>query len=411
MSLRIARSTVRQLSSQLLAITAMISFLIAGLSSCEPFHSPWSAEADVATGFPPRTYGYDRCKAWADGNWHDSGAGMTLVVGDDEPRGICGFVVRHGSNPLTYRVSLRVPCGVVGNITNPSPGQCNNGYDNMNNNKVAWTDLVNPRYAYLPDTTWGFVFELDPYTSQHFTASIPRYNVIGDTTSAGDFFVKALVRFQYLGQNPATDPAEAYYKLLGEIERQTKGHSGPSTVEVGQAATWQVTAGSYNLLLYRFQWYLDGTLQTGATNSYFSAGQTSGTHHYKALVTLHDLTVDTVTFDVATVMHAGVSGTSNITEAGSYTWDAEETGVSGVSYSWWKVDDGTSATTYLGSGSSASVTLDASSASFNISVMQSSSGWPSASAIRHVHVNIGGLEQLKAPVARTAPKRAAPPKR
>ena len=381
-----------------LAIRSAMYGCVSFALSCQPYNGSF---VTVPTGFYPRTSGISAtCQTSASVGWVESGATLGVMASDEAPR-ICGYVVRRDTNRVDLVVSIRVPCVEVGNNPSPSSGNCNDGGSSTTNRIALWDDVLGQQAS-----EEGYQMTLDDGGDEdYFVSSIHYPNHRSTSTEPGDFVARVVIRFNRRGPNAVT----ATYVVLGEVESQGKSVSGPTSLDATETGTWRVTTGSYSAKLYRIAWYIDGALQSEADSTISRAFATPGTRQLIARVTLRDGAVDTVTTSVSPLLHAGIYGPASITSVGTETWDAQPTGVTGVSYVWQKVDDGTGQTTSLGTSSSASVTIDANSLSFTISVIISKSGWSTVSAIRHVDVSVGGLEQLNIPARRLpAAKRRGP---
>ncbi|MBI2796220.1 MAG: hypothetical protein HYX65_05880 [Gemmatimonadetes bacterium] len=178
--------------------------------------------------------------------------------------------------------------------------------------------------------------------------------------------------------------------------------AGPATVAAGTTATWQLVP-DWSASGYEINWTLAGSPVSGDdTVAVAIAG--SGAKTLRAEYFTTSGAVQVVEMSISPRVWASISGPTVITAAGTYEFAAGETHTpdATASYSWWRVDQGTNATTYLGSGASVNVIVEEGSPSFDVSVLVSASGYSSNTDLKSVEVSTsgcGGQACLRAPAS------------
>ena len=172
---------------------------------------------------------------------------------------------------------------------------------------------------------------------------------------------------------------------------------GPTTVDAGQTVTWELVP-QWSTWGYDVNWTINGTPMSGAqyaTTTISGPGAKTLTAEYATSDGVSESTQITVWPRVT----ASIAGPTTITATGTFEYVAGPTNVTGATpaYSWWRVDQGTNATTYLGAGASASVVVDESTPNLSVSVLVSATGYVPQSALLSVSVTgtgCGGLACL-----------------
>ena len=332
----------------------------------------------------------DLCTFSQNTQYANSGASGGVIVGGllkDTP---CGYVVGKDSAVVPLSVSLTAPCASIG--TQSSPSGCN---DYGGTNRVYVTDLLNGQGTTFYNYAWATVAGTQiAKTIGTFDYHLkPFATFFKDTVTA---------TFAYRGSlTSAVGTAVLYGRRL---PTNVASLSGTTTLDVTQYGTWTVSAGAYDVRLFRYRWYVDGSLSSGDTTAtLIHSIYGPNSHSISARVIFADSTVDTVTVSVTPQLHAAISGPNAITAPGYYTWSAIDPGAAGgtVTYAWTMVDGGAGTTTSLGGGSSVTMAVSQTgpSASFRVELSVSASGFSANSAsvevTNYLIDSCGGVSCLK----------------
>ena len=156
--------------------------------------------------------------------------------------------------------------------------------------------------------------------------------------------------------------------------------TGPTSISVAGTYTWQANADCGNGT-YTFNWEYRAQgaatwTSVGTGSSYSRAVSLSNpAFELRVTVTSSGLTVsDTHSVAIVSLPDANITGTSSITTAGTYTWQANASGGNGTYTYNWEYRVGTSAWTSVGTASSYSRAVSPGNASFELRVTVTSNG-------------------------------------
>jgi len=205
-------------------------------------------------------------------------------------------------------------------------------------------------------------------------------------------------------------PASLFTVWPMKVDTKQGYLTGPTIVDAGQQGSWKLyphwPASGYDI-----SWNINGFPHPANGDTMLTETISGpGPRWLNAVYTTVDGVSKTVSTLVYTRLRASISGPTTVPTSGDYTWTA--VGTTGVepfgppTYAWSKQDDGGSNTS-LGSGSSATVTVDETTPGFTIELTVSFPGFLNGNASQHVAGPCGGFMCLRAPAGSTKP-RASP---